>query len=357
VSPFLSEWAVKALAGTTAAPLAVVSRSSAFVGVSSGCFGSRLVLHEAAETDDGDDVSGAGEIGLHAKVYLFREWYNTHVVIGSANATTRALRGKNVEFMVEVVGKDKFLGKPDSFIAGFESMLVDFVDDDSESVEDSLGDDVLSAVHSALLGIPLFLECVSGESGWQMELGFGGAVELPPGVALSVWLVTMQESSAVAVEEIASGLCVLLPCVAAESLTGFVAFSLSYGSDVELRFTLNIPVTGMPEDRSAFILRSVIRRSEDFLRYLMMLLSGYESNHFAHGNSSAFAAFTRRSSSGDLRLLENMVAALAADPSQLVAVDKLVLDLEEGASSLDIFPSGFLEFWGVFREMLESEDL
>lgn len=87
----------------------------------------------------------------------------------------------------------------------------------------------------------------------------------------------------------------------------------------------------------------------------MMLLSGYESNHFAHGDSSAFAAFTRKSSSGDLRLLENIVAALTADPSQLVAVDKLVLDLEEGASSLDIFPSRFLEFWGVFREMLESE--
>lgn len=145
--------------------------------------------------------------------------------------------------------------------------------------------------------------------------------------------------------------------VAPESLTGFVAFSLSYGSDVVLRFTLNIPVTGMPEERSAFILRSVIRRSEDFLRYLMMLLSGYESNHFVHGSSSAFDAFTRRSSSGDLRLLENIVATLAADPAQLVAVGKLVLDLEAGYSSLDIFPSGFLEFWGVFREMLEFGDV
>ena len=56
-------------------------------------------------------------------------------------------------------------------------------------------------------------------------------------------------------------------------------------------------------------------------------------------------------------MLENIVAALVVDPAQLVAVDKLVLDLEDGASSLDIFPSGFLEFRGVFREMLESEDL
>ncbi|MCK5036751.1 MAG: phospholipase D family protein [Candidatus Sabulitectum sp.] len=356
VSPFLSEWAVKSLAATSAAPLAVVSRSSAFTSVACDCFGSRMVLHEAAETDDGDDASGAGEIGLHAKVYVYREWYNTHVVVGSANATTRALKGANVEFMVEVVGKDKFLGKPDSFVAGFESMLVDFADDDSELVSDSLADDVLADVHVSLLGIPLSLKCVSDDSGWQMELGFGGAVELPAGVSLSVWLVTMQESSAVAVDEIVSGSSVLLPCVAPESLTGFVAFSLKCGAGV-LRFSLNIPVTGMPEERSGFILRSVIQRSEDFLRYLMMLLSGYESKHFAHGNSSAFAAFIRRSSSGDLRLLENIVAALAADPAQLVAVDKLVLDLEEGASSLDVFPAGFLEFWGVFREMLESEEV
>ena len=73
----------------------------------------------------------------------------------------------------------------------------------------------------------------------------------------------------------------------------------------------------------------------------MMLLSGYESNHLAHGNSSAFAAFIRRSSSGDLRLLENIVAALAADPAQLVAVDKLVLDLEEGLLLWIFFPLGF----------------
>ncbi|MCK5130531.1 MAG: phospholipase D family protein [Candidatus Sabulitectum sp.] len=356
VSPFLSEWAVKSLAATSAAPLAVVSRTSAFTSVACDRFGSQLVLHEAAETDEGDDDLCAGEIGLHAKVYVYREWYNTHVVIGSANATTRALKGVNVEFMVEVVGKDRFLGKPDSFVAGFEDMLVDFTDDDSELVSDSLADEVLADVHVSLLGIPLSLKCVSADSGWQMELGFGGAVELPAGVSLSVWLVTMQESSAVAVDEIVLGGSVLLPCVAPESLTGFVAFSLKCGADV-LRFSLNIPVLGMPEERSGFILRSVIRRSEDFLRYLMMLLSGYESSYFAHGNSSAFAAFIRRSSSGDLRLLENIVAALAADPAQLVAVDKLVLDLEEGASSLDIFPDGFLEFWGVFREMLESENL
>ncbi|MCD4709175.1 MAG: phospholipase D family protein [Candidatus Sabulitectum sp.] len=356
VSPFLSEWAVKSLAATSAAPLAVVSRSSAFTSVSCDRFGSRLVLHEAAETDEGDDVSGAGEIGLHAKVYVYREWYNTHVVVGSANATTRALKGMNIEFVVEVVGKDKFLGKPDSFVAGFESMLVDYSDDTSDLLEDSLADDVLADVHVSLLGIPLFLKCVAADSGWQMELGFGGSVELPADVSLSVWLVTMQENSAVAVEEIVLGGSVLLPCVAPESLTGFVAFSLKCGADV-LRFALNIPVSEMPEERTAFILRSVIRRSEDFLRYLMMLLSGYESNNFAHGNSDSFATFIRRSSSGDLRLLENIVAALAADPAQLVAVDKLVLDLEEGASSLDVFPSGFLEFWGLFREMLESEDL
>ncbi len=357
VSPFLSDWALNALARTSTAPLAVVSRSVAFNGVSSDSFGASLVLHEAAETDDGDDVSGSGEIGLHAKVYLFREWYNTHVVLGSANATTRALRGANVEFMVEVVGKDRYLGNPESFVTGFENMLIDYSIDPSELVEDSIDDDLLSDVQVSLLAIPLFLKCVTDESGWRMELGFGGDVVLPADVTLSVWLVTMQESSAVAVDKIVTGGSVLLPCIAPESLTGFVAFTLAYGSDSELRFTLNIPVSGMPEERSGFILRSIIRRSDDFLRYLMMLLSGYESSHFAHGSSSIFAKFARKSSSGDLRLLENIIAALVADPKQLVAVDKLVLDLEEGASSLDIFPSGFLEFWGVFREMLESENV
>jgi hypothetical protein len=356
VSPFLSKWAVDSLAKTSSAPLAVVSRSTAFAEVDSRRFQSALVLHEAAETEDGEDVADTAEIGLHAKVYVFREWYNTHVVIGSANATTRALMGRNIEFMVEVVGKDRLLGKPDSFVAGFENMFVDYSADFESQDEESSSDDVLSLFHEQLLGIPLSLKCEPVESGWQLELLFGGTVLLPADVSLYVWLVTMQESSAVAVEEIFSGYSVLLSSMAPESLTGFVAFSIKQGVD-ELRFSLNLPVLGMPEERSAFILRSVIRRSEDFLRYLMMLLSGYESNQFTHSSTESFAAFMKRSSSGDLRLLENIVAALAADPAQLVAVDRLVRELENGSSSVDVFPPGFLEFWEVFREMLESEDL
>lgn len=35
---------------------------------------------------------------------------------------------------------------------------------------------------------------------------------------------------------------------------------------------------------------------------------------------------------------------LVADPAQLVAVDRLELGLEEGATAVDVFPEGFLEF-------------
>jgi len=348
VSPFLSDWAVQKLASTSSEPLALVSREKAFQDVASSRFKEIKVLHEAAETEDGEEVLVGSEIGLHAKVYIYREWYRTHVVIGSANATFNGLSGKNIEFLAEVVGSDGKIGKPDSFLAGFGEMLVDYVADSSLSIEEQ--DSLLSDFRGLLLGIPVGLRCSVGDSGWVLALEFTEPVCVPAGVEVKTWLITLPEESSVSLDGIET---VRFVVDSPELITSFVAFSITYGKSV-VRFSLNIPVTGMPEDRRVYILRSVIRRSEDFIRYLMMLLGEESSNSssFSHGD---IAVWLKRSSSGDLMLLENIVSALASNPEQLLSVDQLVQELEGSSHSCSVFPAGFLEFWKVFRDMIESE--
>jgi hypothetical protein len=351
VSPFLSDWAVQQLARTSQVPLAIVSREKAFADVGTSQFRERKVLHEALETEDGEDTPVGGEIGLHAKVYIYREWFNTHVVVGSANATFNGLSGRNIEFMAEVVGKDGKIGQPDSFLLGFGEMLVDFVVNTPEPVEEV--DSLLENVRRSLLGIPLCLKCLRDEEGWVLQLEFVEPFCVPEGVMIKAWLITMPETSAVPVlsEEV-----VRFAVDSPELLTGFVAFSMQYGKSV-YRFTLNIPVVGMPEERRIFILRSVIRRSEDFIRYLLMLLGGEEHKLQWLRKLGDLAGWMKRSSAGDPMLLESIVTAMASNPRQLIEVDQLVRDLQGGAGEEEIFPAGFLEFWSVFREMLESGDV
>lgn len=350
VSPFLSNWAVHQLARTSREPLVLVSRENAFTDLEPSRFREQKVLHEALETEDGEDTTSGAELGLHAKVYIFREWYRTHVVIGSANATFNGLSGKNVEFMAEVVGKDGKIGKPESFLVGFGDMLVDY---SSESLLPSQeADPVLENLRFLLLGISLSLKCFSDGEGWVLQLEFLSPFCIPEGVQVKAWLITMPETSAVPVS---SDSLISFFVDSPELLTGFVAFSIKCG-EVSLRFTLNIPVAGMPEDRRVFILRSVIRRSEDFIRYLLMLLGGETHTLPWSSKSGGLAAWMKRSSAGDIMLLENIVGALASNSSQLYEVDRLVRDLQGGAGMKDLFPAGFLEFWSVFREMLESGD-
>ena len=70
------------------------------------------VLHDAAETEDGEDHPGdSSEIGLHAKIYMYQIGKRTHIALGSANATDAALiAGRNIEILAELAGPTNRVG-------------------------------------------------------------------------------------------------------------------------------------------------------------------------------------------------------------------------------------------------------
>jgi len=67
------------------------------------------VAADAEDEDQSEHGSIAGLSGLHAKLFIIDDGWNARVFTGSANATDAAFGG-NVEFLVELSGRRKYLG-------------------------------------------------------------------------------------------------------------------------------------------------------------------------------------------------------------------------------------------------------
>ncbi len=110
ISPFVSAGALDSLAATSQQPVALIARPDELARIPKASldrFGTIKVLHESAETEDGDDAVAAQSQtrGLHAKAYIAEDGWKTTLYLGSANATTPALlSGANVEILAELTG-------------------------------------------------------------------------------------------------------------------------------------------------------------------------------------------------------------------------------------------------------------
>lgn len=96
VSPFVSAQALESLAQTAQQPVVLVSRPDELARIPAQTlerFEAVKVLHESAETDDGDDATASEPLtcGLHAKAYVVEDGWKTTLFLGSANATAPSL--------------------------------------------------------------------------------------------------------------------------------------------------------------------------------------------------------------------------------------------------------------------------
>jgi hypothetical protein len=365
ISPFVSAEALKKLAATSANPLALVSRSSELAGLPDlDAFETTYVMHDAAETDEGEETTDSAiEIGLHAKVYVYEVGRRQHLVIGSANATNAALlAGRNVELMVELEGPRR-TGRVRELVetgedGGFGSLLMPWSAEDQLEV-DPKGKEierVLEKAKTLLLGDSLCLECVRQGEAWALELTPGKAPEIGHLDTARVWPVTLGRGSAVDCSGLSSGRVVSIQVHALASLTGLLAFELALGGQ-KIAFVLNLPVKNLPKDREQAVLRHVVSNREGFLRYLLLLLAGLGDGADIGSVARVFSAHKGSASAhfeDDMPLLEELVRAFSRDPERLIKVKRLVEGLREQKGEDKILPDGFLAFWQVFEEALDG---
>ncbi len=371
ISPFLSEKTLRELAGATRKPLALISRQeelAALDAASLEAFERKYVLNEnieAAEELATSEYPSALR-GLHAKAYIFRKGSCTSIVTGSANATDAAfLHGSNVEILAELTGRCSRVGKPEEVLSGGDlgEILVPYDPNAQvDAAEASKRKEVEKALGKAKREIceaGLGLVCRQKGGRWDMTIsareGFrAGVVE-----KVKAWPVTLAEESARDVTPVLEGGRVMLADCAVAHLTGFIAFeAVPRGFAESVRFVLNLPVEGMPEERGVAVMHEIIANRDGFLRYLLLLLGDIGEEGLPGSLLSALKAWDKKAGGSwdDLPLLEELVAAACKDAGRLKQVKKLMDDLLSAPGGGDLIPEDFLSLWRVFEESCLKEE-
>ena len=369
ISPFLAVPALDSLADTTRAAVALVSRAEELVMIPAdtlSAFERLHVLHESTVPDDAEESlpTEPPKVGLHAKAYVLETGWDTHVIVGSANATNAGLFGPNVEILAELIGRRSRVGGIDDLLA-VESMgsVLGTFDPPAEphtldpALQNAL--DALRAGQLALADAAMVVECSpgSGEQ-WAITLNPRSAVPLEGISSVRAWPVSMRDGvGAVDAAGLTAGHAVTWPSASILSLTGFIAFELiASAAPQSTRFVLSLPVSGLPlADRESAIIRSVLANREGFLRYLLLLLGdedllfgGLPPSTNGDPSKSAFGTWY-----DGLPLLEEMTRALHRDTARLAAIKRLMRQLASRPEQHDdIVPREFLELWVVFEEVL-----
>ena len=325
---------------------------------------------EAPASSTLEDESQSDLSGLHAKLYIADAGWNARIWTGSANATAAALR-RNVEFMVELVGKKGLCGIA-AFLnegageAGFSSFLKAFVPGE-RAVEDTTRriEEALDAARLALGTLPTRLRVTQlGSDQWRMELVLNGAPPtLPGGIEVRAWPITCKpESVARPVELKGADVVAAFAPLTFEALTTFMAFEVAMLGQSEVspaQFVLNLPGEGFPEDRAKRLLLKLLDNSDAILRYVQLLLD--RPTDTVDGSLGAFAtigggAGTWGATGSDQVLLEPLVRALHQDRSRLDDVARLIKDLREAGATAQQLPSGFDEIWKPIWEARQRLD-
>lgn len=379
ISPFVGGEALAALAKSTKSARFLVSRAEELDSLLNGLnvpvparqqadaidllpdgFSRVMVMQEQAESgDDGDHALGRLR-GLHAKVYVARRAWETHLFIGSANATDAALvRGYNVEFMVELIGKHTKVGKPESWLGenGLQSLLSDYKFSPPTVAEETLAvRERLKDLHRRLSQLPLEIACVAKGENWTLHLS--GLQGFDAGDAIvRVWPLSLNPDRAVVFTGTPVETSLIIGVVGTHEITSLTGFVLSIGEDV-LRFGLDIPLRDAPAGRDLDILRLLLKNRDGFARYLALLLGESEAVNGADGDTAgAGAGWWAQAQSDGMPLFEMLARAYAREPERLSQVAEVIerLRSEPGAEADSLIPPAFLSIWRSFADAIGRE--
>ena len=339
----------------------------------------------AIEAEDTVELTPAVQLhGLHAKLFVSDDGWDSHVWTGSANATTAAFE-RNVEFLVHLTGKKSRCGiasfvevtDEDSTSAdsdpnggndgklGFSDLLLKYQRDEPPVIDGTRKalERMLDTARYALAGAGItarvepFVESLPSEMAaprYRVTLmrSSQDPIELPPEVKIACHPLTLKANTALTVATpVGSPLAVFEP-LSFEALTSFYAFRLSAakdGRELQCGFVLNVPLIGAPADRQGRLLLALLRNREQLLKYLLMLLADDEEsarrlvetidadgrNHHADGHDGGFG----------LPLLEPLLQALDRQPTRLDQIARLIEDLRQSPEGRQLVSEQFLSIW------------
>lgn len=372
ISPFVAGDALSRLAELSSTPLFLICRPDEMDKLAEGSerkFQTTQVMDARTEAgDQEDDVVGRLN-GLHAKAFVGKRGWNTHLFVGSANATDAALlHGRNVEFMAELIGRTSKVLRPADWLGegGLGPLLSPYVRSiSSESEIEKQATLRLEAVRDELVAAQLHLSCTPAGDDWTLALHHNTGLAWDD-VAVYAWPLSLSQDRAVSwtsagalsVPPVPPASCAnVLPLgvLAEQDLTTFTGFSLRL-DEQELAFALNLPAQGFPEGRDLSILRAALRNREGFVRYLLMLLGNWEPRGAGDGEDAGTSSHWRGGNAGEVPLFEMLARAFSREPGRLAQVGEILAKLEvDPSGNDDIVPPEFRDMWKSFQQALRED--
>jgi hypothetical protein len=311
--------------------------------------------------------------GLHAKAYVtdHTDQATTSTVwVGSANATHAAFSG-NVEFLVALTGPTRRCGVraclgTETDPQALRRLLVPYPPPQQplpRSLEQQVQDQLEGlGIDMAAGGATLTVGAASGTDGpprYPLTLRLARP---PAGARARAWPVTLPPSVGARTIDPVAGTATW-DAVAAETITPFIAVELTAtgaeGGPSATTFVLIADLIGAPTDRQARALASIVQTSQDFLRYLLLLLADSGVNTDAWlalqeqlaGDRGRHA---RRGWSGGFPVLEALLRTLSRDPDALDHVARLVDDLAQAPDGTAVVPEDFQLIWDPVRTVRQA---
>jgi hypothetical protein len=372
ISPFLDVGTIRRLpAGST-----IVSRPEAFDRVGAAVLDGHdlrvLQPHADAPEDEIDfatDDAGANgtsrpfevKSGLHAKVLAWDIGDSSRLLTGSANATSAAFGG-NIEFGVLLEGRPGTGGaaailKDSDKETGFSRLLQPYVakDQPEADLEFDLEREI-EEFHVALAAGGAAVHVSSADDGaFALRLTFARQ----PAAVGHTWVrpVTLRPADDRPMEDETTW-----EGRGYNDVTPFIALRTRLerdGVSVERASVIRADLFGAPDDRARRVLRELLKRVEDVLRYLALLLQDPSLDDVAGQMLSATndddaGGSARWAILDDLVLLEPLVRAYARGDDSLDRVERLLDDLRDDDGKLPELGPDFHMLWQVLVAAKET---
>jgi len=314
-------------------------------------------LHSELE-DDTLSREGAFESleGLHAKVFVRDQGWDSRVFSGSFNATNHAFR-HNVEFMVELTGLRSDVGV-DVLLRQVEGELLfaDLLKPYETTVETVTFDpirrrfeDLFRVAKRAIAagGARVVVAPGQGPDTFDIAIVWKTRPILPKDVDAKIWLITLPPDRALDFNGPLA-----FRFVSFEGLTPLVGIEITAnidGQTMTCEFVLDLPMEGAPEDRQDRMLRSMIGSREQLLRYILFLLAAGDENELSSHHIQQLirdgAGIQTSVTMAETQLVEAMLRALHRSPDQLERVNSVIAALRRETASSALLSAEFNQIW------------
>ena len=140
-----------------------------------------------------------------------------------------------------------------------------------------------------------------------------------------------------------------------ERLISFVAFRFSVKSfsDLNESFVLNLPISGVSQERVDKVLSSVIDSTEKLLLFLRLLLGeNYDEWVVPDANGTKAHDMFHHAGFAMETLLEDLLRVAARQPKRLEPVQKLISNLQETPEGRALIPKELEMLWKAVEQAL-----